>query len=60
MLMTIDEVAEYLEVHPDTVRRRARDGEIPAAKIGKQWRFHPEVVAELRQRRNGRRPPGDH
>ena len=38
LMMTIDEVAEYLQLHPLTVRRLARDGEIPAFKVGRQWR----------------------
>ena len=60
MLMTIDEVAAYLKVHPDTVRRRAREGDIPAAKIGKQWRFHSDMLAKLRRRRNGAGPSAGH
>ena len=35
---TIDEVAQYLGLHPLTVRRLARHGQIPAIKIGRQWR----------------------
>jgi excisionase family DNA binding protein len=38
LMMTIDEVAEYLNLHPLTVRRLARDGKIPAFKVGRQWR----------------------
>ena len=37
-IMTIDEVAAYLSLHPLTVRRLAREGEIPAFKVGRQWR----------------------
>ena len=44
-IITIEEVAEYLGLHPLTVRRLARDGEIPAfskipfrGKVGRQWR----------------------
>ena len=37
-MMTVEEVAEYLSLHPLTVRRLARDGEIPAFKVGRQWR----------------------
>jgi excisionase family DNA binding protein len=37
-MMTIDEVAEYLQLHPLTVRRLAREGSIPAFKVGRQWR----------------------
>jgi excisionase family DNA binding protein len=37
-IMTIEEVARYLSLHELTVRRLARDGEIPAFKVGRQWR----------------------
>ena len=37
-IMSIEEVAGYLDLHPLTVRRLARDGEIPAFKVGRQWR----------------------
>jgi excisionase family DNA binding protein len=43
-LMTIDDVAQYLGLHPLTVRRLARDGEIPALKIGRQWRVKRELL----------------
>ena len=42
-IMTIEEVAEYLGLHPLTVRRLARDGEIPAFKVGRQWRVKREL-----------------
>ena len=37
-IMTIEQVARYLSLHELTVRRLAREGEIPAFKIGRQWR----------------------
>jgi excisionase family DNA binding protein len=50
-IMTIDEVAEYLDLHPLTVRRLARDGEIPAfseipfrGKVGRQWRLKRDLL----------------
>lgn len=43
-IMTVDEVAEYLNLHPLTVRRLARDGEIPAVKVGRQWRIKRELL----------------
>jgi excisionase family DNA binding protein len=43
-IMTIDEVAEYLDLHPLTVRRLARDGEIPAFKVGRQWRVKRAIL----------------
>jgi len=38
------EAAELLGVHPESVRRRARDGEIPGLKFGKLWRFRLSVL----------------
>lgn len=43
-IMTVDEVAKYLSLHPLTVRRLARDGEIPAFKIGRQWRVKKALL----------------
>ena len=37
--MNVGEVARYLRVVPDTIYRKARQGEIPAVKVGKVWRF---------------------
>jgi excisionase family DNA binding protein len=37
-MLTTEEVAELLKLHPLTVRRLAREGEIPAFKVGRQWR----------------------
>lgn len=38
--INIDEAAEYLGVKPGTVRDWIRKGkEVPAHKIGKQWKF---------------------
>jgi len=43
-IMTVDEVAEYLDLHPLTVRRLARDSEIPAFKVGRQWRVQRKLL----------------
>lgn len=43
-IMTVEDVAQYLSLHPLTVRRLARDGEIPAFKIGRQWRVKRELL----------------
>jgi excisionase family DNA binding protein len=39
-----DEVAKLMGVHPETVKRRARTGEIPGIKIGKLWRFRASAL----------------
>jgi excisionase family DNA binding protein len=33
-LLTVGEVAQRLGQHPETIRRKARDGELPALKLG--------------------------
>lgn len=43
-IMTIQEVARYLSLHELTVRRLAREGELPAFKIGRQWRVKKEIL----------------
>lgn len=37
--MTTEEAGQYLKVSRTTLRRWADEGRIPAAKIGKEWRF---------------------
>jgi len=38
-VMTVEQAAEFLQTSEYTVKRRAREGSIPAAKIGREWRF---------------------
>ena len=44
--MTIEEVAKYLKMKPQTIYTWAQNGKIPAAKIGKEWRFRRSVLDE--------------
>lgn len=44
--LTIDEVAQLLRVSHKTVRRLAWRGEIPAFKVGNQWRFIGDQIRE--------------
>jgi excisionase family DNA binding protein len=43
-IMTAKEVAYYLNLHPLTVHKYAREGKIPAFKIGTDWRFHKKYI----------------
>lgn len=38
-LMRTEEAASYLRIHPETLRKKVRTGEIPAFKVGREWRF---------------------
>lgn len=53
-LMTIEEVAQYLQVSRFTVYRLAKGRTIPATKIGHQWRFHKEEIDQWVRKRNRR------
>jgi len=41
---TVEEIAEYLRLHPYTIRRLARSGKIPAFRAGGQWRFRKDDI----------------
>ncbi len=43
-IMTTKQVADYLKIHPLTVMRHARQGKIPAFKIGADWRFYKKQI----------------
>jgi excisionase family DNA binding protein len=43
-IMTIEEVAKYLKLKPQTIYTWAQNGKIPAAKLGKEWRFKRTVI----------------
>jgi excisionase family DNA binding protein len=38
-IMTLDQAAAWLQLHPVSLRRLAADGMVPGAKVGKEWRF---------------------
>jgi excisionase family DNA binding protein len=38
-LWTVEDVANYLRLRPETVRMMARSDKIPAIKVGRVWRF---------------------
>ena len=43
-VMTIDELAEYLQVSKSSLYKLAQDGQVPGQKVGKHWRFRKEAV----------------
>lgn len=44
--MTLEEVAAYLKVKPQTIYTWAQEKRIPGAKLGKEWRFKKSVIDE--------------
>jgi excisionase family DNA binding protein len=43
-ILTIEEVAAYLRLTPQTIYRWAQEKRIPAVKLGKEWRFRRSVI----------------
>jgi excisionase family DNA binding protein len=45
-IMTLEEVAAYLKLKPQTIYTWAQEKKIPAAKLGKEWRFKKSIIDE--------------
>ena len=46
-VLSVREVALYLKLNEQTVYRLAREGKLPARKIGRQWRFSRREIEAL-------------
>jgi excisionase family DNA binding protein len=47
-VMTLEEVASYLRVHPSTIYRLLKKKQLPAFKVGSDWRFNLESIDKWR------------
>jgi excisionase family DNA binding protein len=47
-ILTFDNVAEYLRVHPSTIYRLLKKKQLPAFKLGRDWRFNRESIDRWR------------
>ena len=45
-VMSAEEAADFLGFRVYTIREKARAGEIPGRKVGKEWRFSKRVLLE--------------
>ena len=43
-LLDSDEAAALLKIHPKTLQKMARNGQITAVQIGRLWRFRASVL----------------
>lgn len=43
-VLTLEQVAELLQVNQWTMYRLVKEGKIPAFKVGKQWRFKRDAI----------------
>lgn len=46
-ILTASEVAALLKIHPRTVYNLARQGSIPARKLGGNWRFSKNAILKM-------------
>lgn len=42
--LTVEQIAEYLQMSTSSIYKMAQRGKIPAYKVGKQWRFRKEEI----------------
>jgi excisionase family DNA binding protein len=56
-LMTVPELAEYLNVSTITIYRLLKAGQIPAFRVGSEWRFSADAIARwIKDREQSPRP----
>jgi excisionase family DNA binding protein len=48
-LLTVEEAAKQVKMHPDTIRRFIREGKLEASRVGGRWRVHAEVLRKFVQ-----------
>ena len=42
--LTLEQIAEYLQMSESSIYKMAQGGKIPAYKVGRQWRFKKEKI----------------
>ena len=57
-LLTPEDIAGWLKINLEMVRRKAQTGEFPAFKVGGLWRFRREAIEKYLQGQEGRGPNG--
>jgi len=43
-ILTVKQLADYLQMDEHTIYRLAKNGKIPAMKIGAEWRFKKNLI----------------
>jgi excisionase family DNA binding protein len=54
-ILTVRQLATYLNMASVTIYRLAARGELPGTKVGGQWRFHKQAIDEWLSRKPDRR-----
>ena len=45
-IMSIEQLAKYLDISLSTLYKLAQDGKLPGQKVGRRWRFHKDAIDE--------------
>jgi len=56
-VLTVHDVAEYLRLSEAKVYRMAREGRVPAFRLGKSWRFRKDSIDDWMLREIGLNMP---
>lgn len=54
-VMTIDDLAAYLQVSKSSLYKLAQDGKVPGQKVGRHWRFLRTTIDQWLARQDGTR-----
>lgn len=46
-LITVSQVAEYLRIHPEVIRRWLREGKLQGHKVGGVWRIDKQAIDSM-------------
>ncbi|MCO6439353.1 MAG: helix-turn-helix domain-containing protein [Phycisphaerae bacterium] len=44
LILTLNELAEYLRLARSTAYKLAQEGKIPGQKVGRHWRFRKDAI----------------
>jgi len=47
-VMTVQDVSAYLRIHPSSVYRLLKRNQLPAFRVGSDWRFNVEAIDRWR------------
>ena len=59
-VLTVQNVAEYLHVHPSTIYRLVKKRQLPAFRVGGDWRFNRESIDRWRAHAEHSQAPINH
>ncbi|MFH1853927.1 MAG: helix-turn-helix domain-containing protein [Candidatus Omnitrophota bacterium] len=57
-VMTVKDIAEYLDMHPMTIYKLVKIGKIPAFKVGTSWRIKRESIKKWIEKNEHRKDGG--